>query len=278
MQKFNAKRELISYLNKTRKGKIIGFIATMGALHQGHLSLIEESHIKCDITICSIFINPTQFNNACDLAKYPNTINADLEKLKQLKCDIVYTPTVTDIYEEGEDSKVFDFGPLTASMEGEFRPGHFNGMATVVEKLFNIINPSIAFFGQKDLQQLQIVKALVKRMKSPIKVVGLPTVREKNGLAESSRNKQLSEKEKKEATIIYECLCYCKNNKEKRIAELKLYVQRQFEKQKKLKLEYVEFVALNTMQPVKEWQAKNKNAICIAAYHSGIRLIDNIIL
>ena len=278
MQDFTTKTELVAYLSKITKEKTIGFIPTMGALHQGHLSLIEESNKKCDISACSIFVNPTQFNNAKDLANYPNPLQADLEQLEQLGCDIVYAPTTTDVYQKGEKSKTFDFGSLAISMEGKFRPGHFNGMATVVEKFFNIINPTIAFFGQKDLQQLQIVKALVQQMKSTIKIEGVPTIREKNGLAKSSRNELLSKSGEKEATLIYKCLSYCKNNKEKGITELKSHIQHQFEKQENLKLEYAEFVPLNTMQPVKEWQGKNKTAICIAAYVSGVRLIDNIIL
>ena len=278
MQDFTTKTELVAYLSKITKEKTIGFVPTMGALHQGHLSLIEESNKKCDITICSIFVNPTQFNNASDLANYPNTRDADLEKLKQLACDIVYIPEIEDLYEKEKIAKAFDFGSLTNRMEGEFRPGYFIGMATIVEKLFNIIHPTIAFFGQKDLQQLQIVKALVKQMKSAIKIERMPTIREKNGLAKSSRNELLSENAKKEATLIYTCLNYCKNNKKKEIAELKYYIQNQFEQHKNLKLEYAEIVALDTMWPINKWQGKNKNAICIAAYHSGVRLIDNIIL
>jgi pantoate--beta-alanine ligase len=278
MQDFTTKTELVAYLSKITKEATIGFVPTMGVLHQGHLSLIEESNKKCNITICSIFVNPTQFNNASDLANYPNTRDADLEKLKQLACDIVYTPAIEDLYENEEKAKTFDFGSLATSMEGKFRPGHFIGMATIVEKLFNIIQPTIAFFGQKDLQQLQIVKALVKQMKSTIKIEGVPTIREENGLAKSSRNKLLSESAKKEAALIYNCLHYCKNNKKKGITELKYYIQNQFEQHKNLKLEYAEIVDLNTMRPIEDWQSKNENAICIAAYHSGVRLIDNIIL
>ena len=278
MQDFTTKTELVAYLSKITKEATIGFVPTMGVLHQGHLSLIEESNKKCNITICSIFVNPTQFNNASDLANYPNTRDADLEKLKQLACDIVYTPAIEDLYENEEKAKTFDFGSLATSMEGKFRPGHFIGMATIVEKLFNIIQPTIAFFGQKDLQQLQIVKALVKQMKSTIKIEGVPTIREENGLAKSSRNKLLSESAKKEASLIYNCLNYCKKNKEKEIAELKYYIQNQFERHENFKLEYAEIVALNTMQPIEKWQSINENAICIAAYHSGVRLIDNIIL
>ena len=278
MQNFTTKTELIDYLKKIVKEKTIGFVPTMGGLHEGHLELIKQSKRECNTTICSVFVNPTQFNNAKDLANYPNTLESDLEQLEQLGCDIVYTPTATDMYQQSEKSKVFDFGSLAASMEGKFRPGHFNGMATVVEKFFNIINPTLAFFGQKDLQQLQIVKALVKQMNSPIKIVGVPTIREENGLAKSSRNKLLAKQAKKEAALIYNCLDYCKKNKEKGISELKSYIQNQFKQHRNLKLEYAEIVVLNTMRPAEEWEGENKNAICIAAYHSGVRLIDNIIL
>jgi len=275
---FKTKKELQNHLATFSPGKTIGFVPTMGALHQGHLHLMEQSKKRCDISICSIFVNPTQFNNSTDLDNYPNTLKADLGKLEKLACDIVYTPTIHDLYTKGEKAKEFDFGSLSTSMEGKFRPGHFNGMATIVEKFFNIINPTIAFFGQKDLQQLQIVKALAKQMESTIEIVGIPTIREENGLAKSSRNKLLSEDAKKEATLIYNCLLYCKNNKEQTVAELKDYIKKQFEKQKNFKLEYAEIVNLNTMQATEKWQGKNENAVCIAAYHSGVRLIDNIIL
>ena len=278
MQDFTTKTELVAYLSKITKEKTIGFVPTMGALHQGHLSLIEESKEKCDITICSIFVNPTQFNNANDLSNYPNTINADLEKLKRLACDIVYTPAIEDLYEKGEKEKEFDFGSLTTSMEGKFRPGHFNGMTTIVEKFFNIIQPTIAFFGQKDLQQLQIVKALVKQMNSPIEIVGVPTIREKSGLAKSSRNELLSENAKKEAALINKCLQYCKEHKSKGINFLKNHIEEIFNTHKNFELEYVEFVALNSMRPLTDWEEEKNHAVCIAAYINNIRLIDNIIL
>ena len=275
---FKSKKELQKHLSAFGNKKTVGFVPTMGALHHGHLHLIEQSNLKCDISICSIFVNPTQFNNAKDLTDYPNTLTVDLEMLEKVKCDIVYNPPVDDLYATGETAKSYDFGSLATSMEGEFRPGHFNGMATVIEKLFNIINPTIAFFGQKDLQQLYIVKALVKQMQSPIFIEGVETVREKTGLAKSSRNKLLSESAKKEARLIYNCLNYCRKNKEKGVDELKSYIQQQFQKQENFTLEYAEFVALKTMLPIKDWVGENKNAVSISAYHSGVRLIDNIIL
>tara|TARA_B100001250_G_C19721566_1_gene754106 strand:- start:298 stop:1134 length:837 start_codon:yes stop_codon:yes gene_type:complete len=278
MKVFKTKLELLSYLNPYRKRKSVGFIPTMGALHNGHLQLIKVSKKECEITICTIFVNPTQFNNPADFESYPNALATDLETLQQIGCDIVYVPSIDDLYDKETKAKEFNFGTIENGMEGEFRPGHFNGMATIIEKFFQIINPTKAFFGQKDLQQLQIVKALVKQINATIKIVGVPTVRDSNGLAKSSRNKLLSEKAKKQATLIYKCLNYCVKNKETGIEKLKLHIKHQFESEENIKLEYVEIVNLNTMIPIKKWQGKNKNAICIAAYIDGVRLIDNIIL
>ena len=278
MEIFKTKTELTTYLNTFHSEKSVGFTPTMGALHSGHLQLIESSKIECDITICSIFVNPTQFNNSGDLEKYPNTLKADLEKLKQVNCDIVYTPTIDDLYAKGEKAKEFNFGSLAASMEGKFRSGHFNGMATIVEKFFNIINPTKAFFGQKDLQQLQIVKALVKQMHSDIEIIGIPIIRDESGLAKSSRNSLLSANAKTEALLISKCLNFCTENKRLGISELQKYIKSAFEKSRNLELEYAEFVSLNQMKEIKEWEGEKQSAVCIAAYIYGVRLIDNIIL
>ena len=278
MKVFKTKAKLLSYLSACRQSKSVGFVPTMGALHSGHLHLIEAAKKECQITICTIFVNPTQFNNPDDFANYPNTLDSDLEKLQKLNCDIVYAPSINDVYAKSEKAKEFDFGTLANVMEGRFRPGHFNGMATIIEKFFNIISPTKAFFGQKDLQQLQIVKALVKQINAPIEIVSIPTTREKNGLAMSSRNKLLSQSAKNKATLIYNCLNYCLTNKEKGIENLKLHITHQFGQQENLQLEYAEFVDLNTLLPINKWQAKNESAICIAAYIDGVRLIDNIIL
>ena len=278
MKVFKTRLTLLSYLKNVRKKKSIGFIPTMGALHDGHLKLIKESKKECEITICSIFVNPKQFNSTHDFESYPNELYTDLNKLQKIACDIVYTPAIDDLYTKNEVVKKFNFGTLASAMEGKFRVGHFNGMATVVEKFFHIIQPTKAFFGQKDLQQLQIIKALVKKMNVPITIISVPTVRTKNGLAESSRNKLLSSRAKIDAELIYRSLNYCRKNKHKNIAELKSYIKNQFKKQPKIKLEYAEFVSLNTMEPIKIWKEKNETAICIAAHIDGVRLIDNIIL
>ena len=278
MHLFTSKITLQQYLGDLLNETTIGFVPTMGSLHSGHLKLILSSKQACDITICSIFVNPTQFNNPQDLKSYPKDLDSDLGKLKEINCDVVYAPPVEDLYRPEEKAKKFNFGSLTKKMEGRFRPGHFNGMATVIEKFFTIINPTTAFFGEKDLQQLQIVKALVTQMNSTIIITGVPTIREKNGLAKSSRNNLLSNNGKVTASIIYKHLLYCKKNQKQGIKKLKSYIVNEFKKQEELTLEYLEFVELDTLLPIDKWKAKNKNAICIAAYHSGIRLIDNIIL
>ena len=179
MKVFKTKTKLKVFLHSLIPEKSIGFVPTMGALHEGHLELITASKNECEITICSIFINPTQFNNDSDFLNYPKTIEKDLKKLKELNCDIVYTPSIKDLYNDKEKAKKFNFGTLVENMEGKFRVGHFNGMATVVEKFFKIIKPNKAYFGQKDLQQLQIVKELVKQMNLYIEVKSISTVREK---------------------------------------------------------------------------------------------------
>jgi len=278
MKIFETKLELLSYISSIRERNTIGFTPTMGSLHNGHLHLIEKSKKTCDITICSIFVNPTQFNNDDDLANYPRTLETDLQKLRKINCDVVYTPIISDLYEKGEKAKEFDFGTLANTMEGKFRPGHFNGMATIVEKFFRIINPNKAFFGQKDLQQLQIVKALVKQIGSGTEIVCIPTIREEGGLAKSSRNKLLSEKLKKEASLIYQSLQYCIKEQSRGVDSLKKNIEKQFDKHSNFELEYIDFVALEDMVTITDWKGKNKNAICIAAYIDGVRLIDNIIL
>ena len=277
MQIFKHKKKLKTYLNKLYdEKKTVGFVPTMGAIHKGHLKLILESKQQCDITICSIFINPTQFNNKKDFANYPKTLSQDIKLLKKSLCDILYCPDVDDVYER-IITNTYNFNSLTQFMEGLFRPGHFDGMATVVEKLLNIIKPDLAFFGQKDLQQLQIVKKLVAQINCKTKIVGVNTYREKNGLAKSSRNKLLTTEQKRLASNIFKSLVYCKENKHLSIKNLKNFVQTNLEKHK-IELEYIEFVEIQSMTPVGSLSKGKKIAICIAAYLDNVRLIDNIIL
>ena len=278
MQIFNKKKYLVKYLSTLSKNQSVGFVATMGSLHSGHLSLIQSSKSICSITICSIFINPTQFNNIEDFKNYPKDYINDVKLLENIDCDILYVPQTKDIYEEKIESRKYDLGKIAENLEGEYRPGHFDGVATVVDKLFNIIKPQVAFFGEKDLQQLQVIRTLVKVTNRNIDIVGVKTIRESNGLAKSSRNKLLSKEQIKESAIIFKCLQYCKLNKDSKIKDLKLYVENQFLKNKKFTLEYIEFIEINNFNKITEWGECKTNAICIAAYINNVRLIDNIIL
>ena len=278
MKIFKTKESLSAYLNLLDKKISIGFVPTMGAIHNGHLKLIETSKKQCKKTICSIFINPTQFDNTEDYNNYPKKLDEDYIKLQQAKCDLIYSPEASDLYKKNETAKKFNFKTLDLLMEGKFRHNHFNGVATVIEKLFQIIKPTKAYFGEKDIQQLQIVKSLVNQINSKTVIIGVPTVRDKNGLAMSSRNKLLSFEEKEKASIIYNCLNYCRNNKNQSISKLKKHVIEQFNKAQDIHLEYAEFVSLNNMQPINKWGKEKNNAICIAAYINKVRLIDNIIL
>ena len=195
MQIFKEKKFLQKHLKTIAKSKSIGFVATMGSLHSGHLSLISSSKSMCCVTVCSIFINPTQFNDFNDYKNYPKDYNKDISLLKNMDCDILYIPKVKDVYEEKIESRKYDLGKVAENLEGKYRPGHFDGVATVVDKLFDIVSPNIAFFGEKDLQQLQVIKKLVSITNRKIDIVGVKTTRESNGLAKSSRNKLLSKEE-----------------------------------------------------------------------------------
>ena len=275
---FKKKEELKKYLKTSFSSKKIGFVPTMGALHKGHLSLIEESIQKCEITICSIFINPTQFNSKNDLIKYPKTLNQDINKLIEYKCDILYQPEVEDLYTKDETRKSFSFRGIDQQLEGEFRPNHFNGVATVVEKLLNIIKPDFSFFGMKDIQQLMVIKELVKNKKINTQIIGLPTVREKNGLAKSSRNIHLTKKDRKQAALIFKQLTFCKENIKS--DNINIILEKAKEKLigEKIKIEYFELISLDSFKVPDIIFADKKYAICVAAYIAGIRLIDNIIL
>jgi len=278
MKTFTLKSELKSYLNEIRKDKIVSFIPTMGSLHEGHLSLLQKAKESSDIVVCSIFVNPIQFNNPSDFEKYPRTTEIDINILTEKKCTILYLPEVSDLYQENEQVKQFDFDGLDNFMEGEGRKGHFNGVATIVEKLFRIISPEKAFFGEKDLQQLQIIKYISKQLQIPIEIIGIPTKREESGLAMSSRNKLLSETGIQKATLIYQTLKYIKENSDNfTVDQLKKIAIEKFSHQTDVNLEYLEIVSLEKLQPISEFKDANENAACIAASISSVRLIDNII-
>lgn len=277
MKVFTQKNLLIEFISNQKKDIKIGFVPTMGALHEGHTSLIIASKKKCDVTICSIFVNPTQFNDKSDYKNYPTDIKSDLKKLSEIECDIVYTPKSSDVYSD-EIAKEYNFNGLENILEGKFRPNHFNGVATIVEKLFNIIKPNYAFFGEKDLQQLFIIKKLVEIKKIKTKIIGCPTIREKSGLAKSSRNQLLSKTDFKKSSKIYKQLLFTKENyTTKSFKEIKDRVKQNL-KNLNFEIDYFEFIDMKTLEIHKRKLKGVQYAACIAVVVSKIRLIDNIIL
>lgn len=277
MKVLKSKKTLIDYIERQREmGKKIGFAPTMGALHQGHISLYEAAKKENDEIISSIFINPTQFNNPDDFKKYPKTLDSDLEMLEKAGVDAVYVPDVEDIYPEEMKSKKYDFDGLENEMEGKQRPGHFDGVGTVVEELFRQVKPHNAYFGEKDFQQLAIIKKLVEKLKLPIKIHGVPTMREKNGLAMSSRNLRLTEKERDDAKIIYETLT--KVNDWFRVISVKEIKERVHEifENTEFKLEYFIIADEETLKET-DFFYKDKNYRAFIVVHvRDVRLIDNI--
>ncbi|MES2812188.1 MAG: pantoate--beta-alanine ligase [Bacteroidota bacterium] len=260
--------------------KTIGFVPTMGALHQGHLSLMEESLKNNTVTVVSIFVNPTQFNNPEDLKKYPRTLESDLKKINGLNQNIiVYAPSVEDIYEGNTASKLFEYDGLEFQMEGKHRPGHFDGVGTIVKKLFEIVTPTNAYFGEKDFQQLQIVRKLVSKYKIPVNIIGCAIYRESNGLAMSSRNERLSTEERKNASIIYKVLKEAKQLFAiKSAQEVTLWVTKQLDNQKMFELEYFEIADEKTLLECKRKTSSKQYRAFIAVFVNNIRLIDNISL
>lgn len=278
MKIFKLKEELITYLKNKYSDNIVSFVPTMGALHGGHLSLISEAKQNSDLVVCSIFVNPTQFNNPTDLEKYPRTIDDDLKSLSEINCDVVYLPEASDLYQENEKVKQFQFNGLDKFMEGKGRKGHFDGVATVVEKLFRIVKPNKAYFGQKDLQQLQIIKHITNQLSLDVEIIGVPTKREESGLAMSSRNKRLSESDLEKATLIFKTLQFISENKSSySIKKIKEICIEKFKSHPDLDLEYLEIVSIENLQPIENYKKEGNNAVCIAATISSVRLIDNII-
>lgn len=273
--------ELVSYLKSISKQESsTGFVPTMGALHEGHLSLIAESTLNNSTTVVSIFVNPTQFNNAEDLAKYPKTLDQDIEKIKSVSDSIVvFAPSVEDIYEGKTVSQHFNFDGLENQMEGKFRPGHFDGVGTIVKRLFEIVQPTNAYFGEKDFQQLQIVKKMVKKAKLKVNVIGCPIHRELNGLAMSSRNERLSSAERNEAAIIYKTLQKAKLFfKTKSAASVSEFVMKTFKNHTHFKLEYFQIADEATLLPCVRKNNSKKYRAFIAVFVNKIRLIDTISL
>lgn len=265
---------------KVRGIKNIGFIPTMGALHDGHLSLLKTSKFKNHISVCSIFVNPTQFNNSEDLEKYPRPIENDIKLLIENGCDVLFLPEVSEMYSKNELTNAEDFGIITNSLEGKYRSGHFDGVINIVKKLFEIIEPENAYFGQKDYQQCMVIEYLIKKNNFNIQLHICPTLREQDGLAMSSRNVRLNTEERKVAFIIPKTLLYIKENIRKQpFPEILLIAQNRITLSSNLlKIEYLEIVDAKSIKPLTSIN-ETKNAIAlIAAWCGNVRLIDNIIL
>ncbi|MBI4947634.1 MAG: pantoate--beta-alanine ligase [Bacteroidetes bacterium] len=311
MEIFSTIKETKECLMSLKKeGKTIGFVPTMGALHRGHASLLERGEKENDISVSSIFVNPIQFNDKKDLEKYPRTISEDIIKLKSAHCDVLFAPSVEEMYpaapipsfcdslkepekrrqKKTEKNNPFDLGNLDNVMEGKQRSGHFQGVCVVVKKLFDIIQPDKAYFGEKDFQQLAIIKHMVQTLSVPVEIVPCPTVREPDGLAMSSRNTFLNPDERKNAALIYKALMEVKNltsppnpsspkgKESMKVADLKKWVEQKINENPFLKLEYFEVVNSETLASVKDWNEAIPLRACIAVKAGAIRLIDNIAL
>ncbi len=260
-------------------GKSIGLVPTMGALHKGHLSLVKNSISNNDITVVSIFVNPTQFNNPNDLASYPRTVDKDLELLQTIGCDVVFAPEADDIYSKSEtDSRFeFDFEGLDKVMEGKFRPGHFNGVVQIVSKLFDLVHPDRAYFGEKDFQQLAIIRLMTRIYNLPIEIVPCPIVREDSGLALSSRNSLLKDNEKQVASHIYAVLNESRQFvPQTEVEELKQCAIAAIEQKPELKVEYFDIVDGHTLKSIGKWDESDYVVGCITVFCGNVRLIDNI--
>ena len=280
MQVFREKEPLTQAIQKLKsEGKSLGLVPTMGALHEGHLSLVSNALKDSDQVVVSIFVNPTQFNNPDDLEKYPRNLEKDLELLNQFGNVWVFTPTAHELYGEHILSQNFDFEGLDAVMEGKYRNGHFDGVGTVVKRLFEVITPDKAFFGEKDFQQLQIIRKLIEKTGLPVEIIGCPILREESGLARSSRNERLSTQNRKKAAFIYETLKTVKELFGTKSADyITEWVENRFKENPFLKLEYFEIANSDTLKKITQKEKGNKYRAFIAVYADDIRLIDNIAL
>lgn len=259
-----------------QQGKTIGFVPTMGALHKGHATLVKRCVAENELCVVTVFVNPTQFNNPEDLRLYPRTPEKDYELLESIGADIVFVPSVEEVYPE-PDSRIFDFDPLDKVMEGAFRPGHFNGVAQVVSKFFDFVQPHRAYFGEKDYQQLAIVREMVKQQELPVEIVGVATVREQSGLAMSSRNQRLSEEEKEHASEIYRVMRESTLlTGEQSPDQIVRFVTEAINNVADLRVEYFGIVDGDSLQPVSAWHDSESIVGAIAVYCGDVRLIDNI--
>lgn len=272
------KAELVAQLNEIRGEKLVGFVPTMGGLHEGHMSLVERSLRECELTVVSLFLNPTQFNDPNDLKTYPHDMAEDLKLLGEVGVDIVFTPTAEDMYEDGEEAPNLDLGRVGEVMEGAHRPGHFRGVVWVVSKLFRLVRPNRAYFGLKDFQQIAVIKRMCAICPdlADIEIISCPVIRESDGLAMSSRNRRLSDEERAAAPKIYEALQEGKRLKEsgKSVAEVHEAVVKQIETDPLLRVEYFSIVNSDTLEEAKAWNGNTTG--CITVYCGEVRLIDHI--
>jgi pantothenate synthetase (EC 6.3.2.1) len=278
MKLFTKITELRAALDQCRQlGQSVGFVPTMGALHEGHLSLVRQAAEENQAVVVSIFVNPTQFNDPRDLERYPRTLDKDTELLAGVRCDYIFAPSVEEVYPE-PDTRQFGFGSLENVMEGKFRPGHFNGVAQVVSKLFDMVVPDKAYFGLKDFQQLAVIKSLVVQNKYPVTIIPCAIVREADGLAMSSRNRLLTPEHRQIAPVIYKTLQQAaKLSATKSVEEVKEWVVSEINATGKLEVEYFEIVDDTKLLPVTNWNEPVTKVGCIALYAGKIRLIDNIV-
>lgn len=278
MQIFREIHPLKAFLVEKRlSGRTIGFVPTMGALHEGHLSLIHSSRNENNITVCSIFVNPAQFNNPSDLQKYPRTLEKDIQLLESVGCDVLFCPEAGEMY-ASQHIVHFDFGELDKTMEGQFRPGHFSGVALVVSKLFHIIEPTVAYFGQKDWQQFAIIRQLVKDLSFNVILKSAPIIRESDGLAMSSRNTRLTNDQRKRAVVLFEVLNESIDLLRKRnsISQVKDFVKKRLEGSPDIKLEYFEVADSENLKLLNNVEESISPILCIAAFVGDVRLIDNL--
>jgi len=273
-------KEIKALLKGIKEKESLGLVPTMGALHNGHASLIRKAVNENDHVVVSIFVNPTQFNNEDDLKKYPKTIEEDITLINSISPEIiVFAPTIKEIYNDNITPKTYDFNGLDKVMEGEFRDDHFNGVGTIVEQLFTIVEPNKAYFGEKDFQQLRIIQKLVQIQDLPVQIIGCPIVRETNGLAMSSRNERLTTELRQKAGFVYETLQTAKKMfGTKSVINTKEWVKERFQNQSELKLEYFEITDIETLTPTKTKKDTVKYRAFIAVYAKEVRLIDNIAL
>ena len=272
------KTELQRLLKKPREEGSVGLVPTMGALHAGHLSLVQNAADENQTVVVTIFVNPTQFNNTEDLKRYPRNLEADLKMLEPTGCDLIFAPEPEEIYPE-PDIRRFDFGELETVMEGKYRPGHFNGVAQVVSRLFEIVQPDKAYFGLKDFQQLAVIKKMVEQLNLPVEIVPCPIVREQNGLAMSSRNELLTAEERENASMIYKTLTEAKKQVgQKSVKELREWMMENINNNPFLNVEYIEIVDDKNLQPVSSRNNEGTKVACAAVFCGKVRLIDNLVL